>query len=163
MKCILVNQIKTIPAAVPATPTIIKEVCAGGFLVKKNKFLFGKRSKSKQWAPGVWDIVGGRSLKNEHPMITLQRETFEETGASVLNATLIVTADVKIENDSQPLFRYYIYMITHFKGKVFNKTKEHTKLKWFTRKELEKLPLALSEYLPLIDEWLASKENESST
>ena len=131
-----------------------KVVCAGGFLVRKNKFLFGKRSKKKDWAPGLWDIVGGHALKNEHPLFTLQRETFEETGVQVLNAELLTTAAVVNRDNGEPLFHYYIYMVTHHKGKAFNKTKEHTRLKWFTRAELDKLSVALSEYLPLIDEWL---------
>jgi 8-oxo-dGTP pyrophosphatase MutT (NUDIX family) len=130
-------------------------VCAGGFLLKKNKFLFGKRSKKKNWAPGLWDIVGGHSLKNEHPLYTLQRETFEESGVTVLNAELLWTTDVRREKGGEVLFTYHVYMVTHFKGKAYNKSKEHTKLKWFTRVELEKLSLALPEYISLIDEWLS--------
>jgi 8-oxo-dGTP pyrophosphatase MutT (NUDIX family) len=146
-----------LPQSVRQRPLIEKEVCAGGFLVKNNKFLFGKRSKSKDWTPGFWDIVGGRSLKNEHPVITLQRETFEETGVKVINAELLTTADVFKHSNGEILFKYHIYMVTNFKGKPTNKSKEHTKLKWFTREELDKLPLALPEYLTLIDEWLERK------
>lgn len=162
MKYRLTNETKDLPHDSHTTAATTREVCAGGFLVKKNKFLFGKRSKTKEWAPGLWDIVGGHSLKNEHPMFTLQRETFEETGVRVLNAELVMTADVIGNEEAAPLFKYYIYFITHFKGKAFNKTNEHTKLKWFTREELNDLPLALDEYLPLIDEWLAKKAIESN-
>ncbi len=146
-----------LPQSVRERPVAKKEVCSGGFLVRKNKFLFGKRSKDKNWAPGFWDIVGGQSLKNEHPLITLQRETFEETGARVINAELLTTADVFKHDTGEVLFKYHIYMVTNFKGKVENKTKEHIKLKWFTREELDKLQLALPEYLTLIDEWLERK------
>jgi 8-oxo-dGTP diphosphatase len=147
-----------LPKALRERPAKKKEVCAGGFLVRKNKFLFGKRSKDKDWAPGFWDIVGGRSLKNEHPLISLQRETFEETGVRVINAELLTTADVFKHDTGEVLFKYHIYMVTNFKGKVANKTKEHTKLKWFSREELGKLPLALPEYLTLIDEWIERKK-----
>ncbi len=146
-----------LPQTVLQRPIKEKEVSAGGFLVKKNKFLFGKRSKNKDWAPGFWDIVGGQSLKNEHPLITLQRETFEETGVKVINAELMTTADVFKHSNGEILFKYHIYMITNFKGRPINKSKEHTKMKWFTREELDKLPLALPEYLNLIDEWLERK------
>ena len=67
------------------------------------------------------------------------------------------TADVCKHSNGKLLFRYHIYMVRSFKGKVVNNSKEHTKLKWFTREELDKLPLALQEYLTLIDEWLAGK------
>lgn len=146
-----------LPHSVRNRPLKKKEICVGGFMFKKNRFLFGKRSKKKDWAPGFWDIVGGRSLKNEHPLITLQRETFEETGITVMDAELITTADVFKESNGKVLFKYHIYMVTNFKGKPVNSSKEHTKLKWFTREELDKIPLALPAYLTLIDEWLERK------
>lgn len=146
-----------LPASIRKKPSVKKEICSGGFLFKNNRFLLGKRSKKKDWAPGFWDIVGGRSLKNEHPLITLQRETFEETGAKVMDAELLMTADVFKESNGKILFKYHIYIVTHFKGKPVNRSKEHTKLRWFTREELDKLPLALPDYLDLIDEWLARK------
>lgn len=129
-------------------------ICVGGFLVKKHKFLFGKRSKKKTWAPGVWDIVGGHSLKNEHPLYTLQRETYEELGIKVFNAELIKITDVWDESVKE-YFKYYIYLVTHYKGKPVNNSKEHEKIKWFTRKELGKVPLAAPEYLELIDNDIA--------
>jgi hypothetical protein len=74
-----------------------------------------------------------------------------------MHAELMTTANVFKESNGKVLFKYHIYMVTHFKGKPVNKSKEHTKLKWFTREELDKIPLALPEYLTLIDEWLAQK------
>ena len=70
----LINEHKARSEADLKATSMNREVCAGAFLEKKNKFLFGKRAKNKDWAPGKWDIVGGRSLKNEHPMFTMQRE-----------------------------------------------------------------------------------------
>ena len=132
-----------------------KIVCAGGFLMDGNKFLFGKRNKKKKWAPGVWDIVGGKSLKNEHPLYTLQRETFEEIAVNVLNAELITTLEL---NDNQKnIFTYHIYMITAFTGKPVNCSNEHSKIKWFTPEELNTKSLALPEYLTLIDDWIKHK------
>ncbi len=130
------------------------QVCSGGFLIKKNKFLFGKRSKKKSWAPGVWDIVGGKSLKNEHPFYTLRRETFEEIGVTVLNADLITSVDIMDESIHE-YFKYHIYMVTHYKGKPFNCSKEHTKIRWFTREELNEVSIALPEYLVMIDNWIS--------
>ncbi len=125
-------------------------VCAGGFLIKKNKLLFGKRSKKKLWAPGVWDIVGGHSLKHEDAYETLKRETLEEINIVVNKADLIKVMDVFDESDNS-YFKYCIYVITDWSGKPVNCSKEHTKIRWFTKKELENIPLALPEYLPLID------------
>lgn len=130
------------------------KICVGGFLVKKKKFLFCKRSEAKSWAPGKWDIVGGRSLKNEHPFYTLQRETREEIGVTILNAELLKSVEV-MEKKKQGFFTYHIYMVTHYKGKPANCSKEHTKIRWFTREELNEVSLALPEYLTIIDEWMA--------
>jgi 8-oxo-dGTP diphosphatase len=129
-----------------------KQVCSGGFLMKKNRFLFGKRSKKKTWAPGVWDIIGGKSLKKEHPLYTLRREVLEEIGVTVLNAELMTIIDVKDEHKNET-FAYHIYMVTHYKGKPANCSKEHTKIRWFTRKELSEVSVALPDYLKLIDDW----------
>ncbi len=158
MKFALINELKVTPDLSHIAESKAKDICAGGFLIKNKKFLFGKRAKSKEWAPDLWDIVGGRSLKNEHPMFTLQRETFEETGVKIFDAELLTVGDVASDRDGNPVFRYYIYIIRHFEGKVYNKTKEHTKLKWFSRSELDKVHIALKEYLDLIDAWVARNE-----
>ena len=128
------------------------QVCAGGFLMKKNKLLFGKRSPKKTWAPKKWDIVGGRSLKGEHPLETLKRETFEEIGVNVLSARLIKSLDV-VDESKNGYFKYHIYMITSWRGQPSNCCDEHTKIKWFTKEQLSKEKIALNEYLTLLDDW----------
>ena len=126
---------------------------AGGFLMKKNKFLFGKRSKKKKWAPQTWDIVGGHSLKNEDPFDTMKRETYEEIGIVVLNARLLTSIEV-MDESKHDFFKYHIYMITSWKGKPANCSDEHTKIKWFTKEELDTVNIAMPVYLQLIDDWL---------
>lgn len=130
------------------------EICAGGFVIKKNKFLFGKRSGKKTWASKKWDIVGGRSLEGESPLETLKRETYEETGITVLNAVLLTSIEVQDKKQNE-YFCYHIYMVTEWKGKASNLTKEHSSLRWFTRRKLRKIKLALKDYLPMIDNWLS--------
>ncbi len=137
---------------IPLNKTLMQQV-AGGFLMKKNKFLFGKRSKKKKWAPDTWDIVGGHSLKDEDPLDTLKRETNEEIGITVLNAKLLTVMDVMDESINE-LFQYHIYMITSWKGKPVNCSDEHTKIKWFTRNELDTINVAMPVYLQLVDDWL---------
>jgi 8-oxo-dGTP pyrophosphatase MutT (NUDIX family) len=136
------------------------EICAGGFLMRKNKFLFGKRSRKKSWAPGLWDIVGGRSKKNESPFETLKRETFEEIGIIVLHAQHLAEISVP-EKEANTFFTYHIYMITSWKGKPVNRSDEHTKLRWMTREKLGKIQIALKEYLPMIDSWLDESKSLS--
>lgn len=127
-----------------------QQICAGGFLIKDDKFLFGKRSETKSWAPGLWDIVGGHAKKNETPFDALKRETLEEINIEVINAELITITDVPDERANN-FFKYYIYIITDWKGEVINSSDEHTALQWFTRSELNSIDIALPEYLSMID------------
>lgn len=153
------KAVKTVlPKSIRNKPSKNENIHVGGFIVKKNRFLFAKRSKKKSWVPGFWDIIGGYSLKNENSLITLQRKVFKETGITVMNAELITITNVFKESNGKVLFKYHIYMVTHFKGAVINRPEKNIKLKWFTRKELEKIPLALPEYLNLIDEWFSYKQ-----
>ncbi len=130
-----------------------KKKCAGGFLMKEDKFLFGKRSTDKSWAAGLWDIVGGHSKKHEKPYKTLKRETKEEIGVKVIDAELIKKINVFDESENK-VFKYYIYMITEWSGEAENCSDEHTELRWFSRSELDTIPIALKEYRQLIDEWM---------
>jgi mutator protein MutT len=132
-----------------------KQVCVGGILIQDDQLLLGKRSKNKDWAPGVWDIVGGKSLKNEHPLLTLRREVFEEIQVDVLNADLIQTLDVSGPGGN---FTYHIFIITAFKGKPKNCSNEHTKIKWFKWEKLEKLSLAAPEYLDIFHKLLPKED-----
>ena len=130
-----------------------KDICAGAFIIQDDKFLFGKRSKKKKWAAKKWDIVGGHALKHEDPLQTCKRETLEEIGITVLNPEFITVTDVW-DKSKQEDFTYYIYWVTEWEGEVRNCSEEHTKLRWFTRAELNDVSLALSSYLKMIDEKL---------
>ena len=125
---------------------------SGGFLVMKNKFLFGKRSRQKTWAPKTWDIIGGHAWPDEEPLQTLKREAKEELDIKVLSAKLLTSINVWDES-TQKYFRYHIFMITLWKGEPYNATTEHSKIRWFTREELAKRKLAMPVYLSLIREW----------
>jgi 8-oxo-dGTP diphosphatase len=124
------------------------KICVGGFLMKKDRILFGKRVSSKSWSPGLWDIPGGQALKNEHPLLALSREFREETGIRILNAELIRTMQA---NDGDQDFTYHIYRITHYKGRARNCSKEHSRLRWLTKSEIKNKSMAIGEYVNMID------------
>ncbi|MEO6550227.1 MAG: NUDIX hydrolase [Ferruginibacter sp.] len=130
-----------------------KKICAGGFLMKEDKFLFGKRSGTKSWAPGVWDTIGGHAFKNEDVFEALKRESLEEIGIVVHSADLLSVMDVW-DKSKNNFFSYYIYMITLWEGEPRNISDEHTEIAWFTRSQLDTISLALQEYPDLIDKWI---------
>lgn len=123
--------------------------CVGGFIPnKKGLYLFGKRSKKKTWAPNLWDIPGGKSLRNENPLLTLRRELMEEVGIEVRDARLIETVEMPDEDEN--LIIYHIYLVTAYRGKVANLSDEHSELRWFTAKDINSKKLALEGYKELI-------------
>lgn len=126
-----------------------KTICSGAIIRKNNKFLFGKRVKSKSWAPGCWDFVGGKAKNNETPVEACIRETLEETGICIKSAHLVRRMEVA---ESEGSFQYYIFLVTKYSGQVKNVSNEHTKLKWFTAKELTNKKLALPEYEEILME-----------
>ncbi|MEO5946773.1 MAG: NUDIX domain-containing protein [Chitinophagaceae bacterium] len=132
------------------------KICVGGFISRENKFLFGKRSPEKDWAAGLWDIPGGKALKNENPLFTLRREVKEETGLRVRDAELLTI--MNITANKNVIFTYHIYMITSYKGKAENLSHEHTVLRWFIREELNSISLALPQYLTLLDNWIITSK-----
>ena len=133
------------------------KICVGGFIMKDNRFLFGKRSLKKKWAPGMWDIVGGHAKPGEDLFIALKRETYEETGLLIQDAELLTVTDVWDANDKE-YFNYHIYMITAWKGIPTNCTYEHTEIAWLSLDELARLPLALPFYPMLMEKWITSQK-----
>jgi hypothetical protein len=132
---------------------------SAGILFEKNRFLLTLHSGSAGLALGFWDGIGGQSLTNEHPIITLQRTILEKTGFQVLNADLLNIADVFRDSNGEVLFKQHLYIVHHFSGDLLHRAEEFSELKWFSRKELESIPIVLPAYIEFIDEWLEKQEN----
>lgn len=132
-----------------------KKICVGGFIMREQTFLFGKRAEHKTWSPGLWDIIGGHAHKHEDIYEALKRETLEEVGITVQSAELLSITDVW-DKQSKNFFEYYIYMITSFKGHPRNCSDEHIQIGWFTLNELQSMHLALPIYTSLLQEWMTS-------
>ena len=133
-------------------------ICAGGFLVKSNQFLFGLRSKDSKIYPSVWDIFGGHLENSESPEKTLKREFKEELG---ITPTQFELFGIFKEPDGEKygMAHYHIYFVTKWHGlQPGNCSKEHSEIRWFTRKELETMDLASKEYLGMIDTWQIQKK-----
>lgn len=90
---------------------------SGGFLVKSNQFLLGKRSDSKAIYPSVWDMFGGNIEPEEEPAEALKRKFTEELG---INLTCFHLFDI-IEHDDTKYGNalLYIYFITQWEGGSF--------------------------------------------
>ncbi len=135
-----------------------EKYCVGSFIVDGHKFLFGKRSESKPWYPGVWDVFGGHSQPGESVVDTLKRELTEELSILPTVYQLFSTVDVFDERESGTM-RYYIYFVTSWIGIPKNCSDEHSEIKWFSRDELHHTTLASPKYPELLDAWNNSKKN----
>ena len=47
---------------------------SGGFLIRGNTILLGKRSDYREFYPGLWDVIGGHCEANETPAETLKTD-----------------------------------------------------------------------------------------
>ena len=81
----------------------------------------------------------------------MTREMFEKVGINVLNVELLTSINF-IDKSKADSFDYYIYMITDHKGKPVNCSKEDTKVKWFKRKEFNKISTVLPPHFELLDD-----------
>ena len=106
---------------------------AGILFVVKNKFLLLKRSPDRQ-QPNKWCIPGGKKEKGEYILQTAIRETKEETG--FVGGKKLGSFFHK-ENDFD--WTTFIFKVDkEFKCKLNH---EHSKYKWSTVEEAEKLNL----------------------
>ena len=55
--------------------------CASGLVTYEGRLLFVQRAK-EPWR-GYWDTPGGFCDAGEHPILTVEREVFEETGLAI--------------------------------------------------------------------------------
>ena len=120
--------------------------CAGGILRKGNKFLLGKRSESREFYPGVWDIIGGHCEEGETLEKALVREIQEEIG---VNATEFQHIAQLSEEDAalHGNHDYHVYLVTQWDGvPQCPLDGEHSEISWFGYDEAGELDLAHSKY-----------------
>ena len=61
--------------------TVLGVVCRSD-----GRYLITKRSETKSWAPGHWEVSGGGVMAGEESFDAVCREVLEETGLNVRNA-----------------------------------------------------------------------------
>ena len=107
------------------------------------KFLLGKRSRSKRDAGGCWASVGGRLEEGESLEAAIIRECAEEIGVAVKPIKLLR----KIVERQAVHFWFEVEIIS---GVPYLANDEHSRLEWFTKSEVELLSPIVSDDLQLI-------------
>jgi 8-oxo-dGTP diphosphatase len=121
-----------------------------GILIQRGRVLLCRRSASRHWYPGVWDLPGGHVEANESPAAALVRELREELAVEI------------VEPDGNCLFRIRaddfdvkIWLMTEWAGTPANLSPdEHDDIAWFSEGEVRALSLAHSSYPSLIGDAL---------
>jgi len=119
---------------------------AAAVLRSGDKVLLCHRRADRTWFPDVWDLPGGHVGLEESPREALSRELREELGVDVL---LPDGASPEIlEEDG---VEFHLWVVSEWDGEVRNAAgEEHDVIGWFTRSEVEELPLASELYLDLL-------------
>lgn len=110
----------------------------GGIIVKNSKILLTRRNK-KITEGGKWSLPGGHIKYGEKAEDAIKREVKEETGLNVKKAKFLFYFDesiprIKIHNLT------LIFLIKTSGNPQPNR--EVSEMKWFSKKEIEKMNLA---------------------
>ena len=102
------------------------------------KYLLVCRSPKKYpESKAGWDIVGGRIIPGTPLLSNLKREVKEETGLNLIKIDKILSAQDILRVKGRHVVR--ITYLGRAKGKI-KLDEENLEYKWFSLKEMEKLP-----------------------
>lgn len=109
-----------------------------GYIQDKDKYLFLFRNKKEQDInKGKWIGIGGRIEENETPDACMDRETFEETGYTVLEKKLY--GQVIYKQVDGYVEHMYVYLITKVEGERKSECNEG-EFGWMTMEEFLAAP-----------------------
>jgi 8-oxo-dGTP pyrophosphatase MutT (NUDIX family) len=119
---------------------------AAAILRSGDTVLLCHRRADRSWYPDVWDLPGGHVGPEESPREALSRELREELG---INVRLPDAASPRILEEDD--VEFHLWVVSEWDGEVRNAAEdEHDAIGWFTRPEVERLPLASERYLDLL-------------
>lgn len=132
----------------------------GALIIQSNRILLGKRSSSRAFYPGVWDVFGGHIEQDEQPNQTLVRELQEELGITPIQWMDLETIVESIPgDDNHPPHDLivYLYCVIAWEGTPTNRQpEEHSTIQWFSYAEAVQLDLADPIYPRLFAQCLQS-------
>ena len=114
-----------------------RRVCVGAVLLHPDgQVLLGRRSATRAWLPGVWDVPGGHCEPGETPDAALVREVSEELGVTALARQHLATGH-------EGRVTLHVYRVTRWDGTPRNaRPDEHDALAWVSADAVGRLLLA---------------------
>lgn len=117
--------------------------------------LLCRRSLTRAWFPGVWDLPGGHREAGETAASALIRELGEELGIGVSNLPSEPLGHVVTDE-----FNMQVWVITEWCGTPTNLVPhEHEELEWFALEQVRDLRLAADTY----PSWISRMLSEGPT
>ena len=120
-------------------PDSFYRVSVRGLMKENNKFLLGHHKN------GTWETFGGGLDFGENPQEALRREILEETGCKVSYVSekpiLALSHIVHNIRDIDWFYNFPIYYDVKFDASKFDFNLQYSEIKWFSLKEIQKLPL----------------------
>ncbi len=98
------------------------------------KYLIGKRSESKRFAPGQWEFISGFVEPNESPHKTIMRELLEETG---LEGVIIKSGAPYTIMDEEGKWTSIPFLIEAQSATFRRNADDHSEMRWVNTVELQ--------------------------
>ena len=97
------------------------------------KYLIGKRSQSKKFAPGQWEFISGFEEPGESPHKTALRELLEETG---LDGTILKSGMPYVIKDKEGKWTNVPFLVEVSHPRFRINDFDHSDLRWVSKEEL---------------------------
>ena len=112
-----------------------KQLVVAAIIEHGGRFLLGKRSLTKQSAPGFWHALCGRVEPGESEAEAVQREVLEESGLRVCAIEQVWQADTR-----DGIARIYWWRVQALDERPAQLLQdEHTELRWVSVSEMRDL------------------------
>jgi 8-oxo-dGTP diphosphatase len=118
--------------AVATRPRIV--LVNRAFVVSDGKLLLIQRATKNSWAPGKWEIPGGKLDKGQDVSHALEREVLEETGLTVTPISRVAFVDSELITEGRYKGLPYVCLIgiCQLLGGKIRLSGEHRKYRWVT-------------------------------
>lgn len=125
-------------------------VAACAVILRQNRVLLGRRSQTRSYYPGAWDLFGGHVEPFEQPEATIIRELTEELGIVAVQPKLLCIAP-EPRPDTHGLGEFHVFLVTDWIGEPNLNNEEHERIAWFSQEEISGLNLADNAIIALLN------------